>query len=136
MANSFNLNAFLQEYKSYNTKAYTAVEAGKKAQEEREIKKAEEAVSGNFLSLTLREKLLELGIGERVGEQIKQTAIGTVTGIVNPFLDYLKKYENVLDQDKYNQKIQEYGLQMLYQNLELEKLVASEKVGKNLVIDM
>ena len=57
MAESFNLNSFLREQASYNLRQYTATENGKAAMEARAIEKAEEAVKGGFLNLTLSNKL-------------------------------------------------------------------------------
>ena len=55
---NFNREQFLNEYKTYNNRQYTAVENGKAAMEARELEKAKEAVSENkFLGLTLSEKL-------------------------------------------------------------------------------
>ena len=72
MASSFNLSTFLNEYESYN-KAYTVAEAAQEAMEMREINKAEEAIKqAPFGVLTIKEKLRELGLGERVEEQLKQ----------------------------------------------------------------
>ena len=57
MSNQFNLNNFLQEYRGYNERQYTAAENGREAMAQRELQKAEEAVNQDkLLSLTLSEK--------------------------------------------------------------------------------
>ena len=82
MAETFNLNSFLQTYKhsTYDpTKQHTAAEEN---MEQQLVQKAEEAVKGNgLLSLTLSEKMAELGIGDRVLEQIGETAANIVLDI-------------------------------------------------------
>ena len=138
MAQSFNLNNFLQEYRSYNNRQYTAVENGKAAMEERAIKKAEEAVGNrDFLSLTLSEKLSELGIGKHVVQQIGDTAAGLVKDLVNPIGDYLEKYENIFDQSKYESEIQSYAKQMFFAKQALSA-DAKERIpqGQKFVLDM
>jgi len=115
MAESFNLNSFLQEYRSYNNRQYTAAENGKAAMEERDIQRAQEAVQGNgFLSLTLSEKMAELGIGERVMQQLGDTALNTVTDIFRPLGEWLDKYENIFDEGIYNAELQANGKQMFF----------------------
>lgn len=115
MAESFNLKTFLNEYKNYNNRQYTAAENGKAAMEERDIQRAQEAVQGSgFLSLTLSEKMAELGIGERVMQQIGDTAIGAVTDIFRPLGDWLDKYENIFDEKMYNAELQANGKQMFF----------------------
>ena len=122
MAESFNLNTFLNEYKNYNNRQYTAAENGKAAMEERDIQRAQEAVQGSgFLSLTLSEKMAELGIGERVMQQIGDTAIGAVTDIFRPLGDWLDKYENIFDEKMYNAELQANGKQMFFTRQALDR---------------
>lgn len=135
MANSFDLNTFLQNYKNYNANSFTAAENGKKAQEQREIEEAEKAVKGqSFLSLTLSEKLLDLGVGPRVAELVKGTAVNAVKEIVNPFGEFLKKYDYIFDEEKYNQELQGLAKTMFFSNQALEEAV-DNKLGRKLVID-
>lgn len=137
MANSFNLNTFLQEYRGYGDRKYTAVENGKAAMEQHSIDVAKEAVSSeNFLSLTLTEKLAELGIGKRVVQQLYDTAIGAVKEVVNPFAEYLKKYEVVLDQQRYHDEIQVLAKQMYFSKEALTIDAASRAVGQHFVLDV
>lgn len=137
MANSFNLNTFLKEYQTYGNRAYTAAENGKAAMEQRDVKRAEEAVGGkNFLSLTLSEKLAELGMGERVLQQFGDTAVNAVKEIVNPFTNYLEKYAIVFDEDEYNRTLQSYAKQMFFSKQALDDYTHESAVGQKLVFDM
>ncbi len=137
MASSFNLNTFLQEYKSYNAKAYTPAENGRTVMEQQEIQRAEEAVrESGLLSLTLSEKLAELGIGNRVLQQFGDTAVNMVQGLVNPITDYLEKYDNIFDQDQYTAQIQAYAKQMFFANQAMSEEASESAVGQRFVFDM
>ena len=140
MTESFNLNTFLNEQATYNSRKFTAVENGKAAMEAREIAKAEEAVAqSGFLGLTLTEKLNELGIGKRVVQQIGDTAVEAVASIVSPITEYLAKYEHVYDQNLFKSELQAYGKQMFYakQALSVEASTGvNSAVGQNFVYDM
>ena len=115
MAEAFNLNSFLQTYKhaTYDpTKQHTAAE---KNMEQQLVQKAEEAVKeSGLLTLTLSEKMAELGIGERALQQFADTATNLLLDVVNPIGDYLEKYENIFDQRVYNTEIQSYAKQMFF----------------------
>ena len=137
MAAEFNLNSFLGEYQSYNNRQYTAAENGKAAMEERDIERAREATQNvGFLGLTLSEKMAELGVGQRVIEQIGDTAKGMVSGVVSPFTEWLAKYEKVFDERVYNQEMQSMGAQMFFTRNELTLEAASQKVGQKFILDM
>lgn len=137
MAESFNLNSFLQTYKhtTYDpTKQHAAAE---KRMEQKLEQQAQEAVQQNsFLSLTLSEKMAELGIGERALQQFADTAIGLVTDIVNPISDYLEKYENIFDQRVYNSEIQSYAKQMFFASQAMRQEASENTAGQNFVYDM
>ena len=64
MAEAFNLNTFLQTYKTNTydpTKQHAAAE---EKMEAKLVEQAEQAVKqGGFLSLTLSEKMAEIGLG-------------------------------------------------------------------------
>ena len=131
----FNMADFLREYKSYNTRKFTATENAQAAMEQRDIARAQEAVAGQgFLGLTLSEKLAELGIGERVIQQLGDTAVGAVAGIFTPFTDWLKEFEKVLDQDWYNAELQAYGKQLFFANFSLSQATEEDKNGQTLNI--
>jgi len=135
--NGFNLNQFLQEYKTYGDRQYFATENGKAAMEQRDIQRAEEAVTENsLLSLTLSEKLAELGIGDRVFQQIGDTALGLLKDIVDPITDYFEKYDNIFNQDVYNSEIQAYAKQMYFAREALAEDAASRANGQKFVLDM
>ena len=137
MAETFNLNNFLQTYKTQTydpTKQHAAAEA---KMEQKLEQKAEQAVQQNgFLSLTLSEKLAELGIGKRVIQHVAETATGLVTDIVNPLTDYLEKYENIFDQRVYNTEIQSYAKQMFFASQAMRQEAAENTTGQNFVYDM
>ena len=117
MAESFNLTNFLNTYKGMVDKKYTASENAQAAMEERAIKQAEEAVKDSgFLTLTLTEKLEELGLGGRVAQQLGDTALNFLKSFVNPITDYLENYQNIFDQQAYNAEIQSYAKQMFFAN--------------------
>ncbi len=133
----FNLNSFLNEQASYNSRKYTAIENGKAAMEARAIAKAEEAIAqNNFLGLTMSQKFAELGIGQRVVQQLGDTAIGVVEDIVSPIASYLEKYEKVFDKNVYDAEMQAMGKQMFFAQQALSIEAASGEVGQKLVIDM
>ena len=137
MAESFNLNTFLNEYKTYNNKSYTATENAQAAMEAREIQNAEAAVENKgFLGLTLSEKMKELGIGERVLQQVADTAVGIVTDIVSPLTEYLDKYEHIFDQEGYKTEIQSYAKQMFFSRNAMSEEAKNNAVGQNFVYDM
>ena len=137
MAETFNLNNFLQTYK---TQTYDPTKQHAAAEEQMEAKleaKAEEAVQQNgLLSLTLSEKMAELGVGERVIKQVADTAAGIVIDIVDPINDYLKKYEKVFDARVYNTEIQSYAKQMFFASQAMKKEAAENTTGQNFVYDM
>ena len=137
MAETFNLNNFLQTYK---TQTYDPTKLHATAEEKMEQKleqQAEQAVQqGGFLTLTLSEKLSELVIGKRVMQQVADTATGIVTDIVNPIGDYLEKYENIFDQRVYNAEIQGYAKQMFFASQAMRQEAAENTTGQNFVYDM
>lgn len=134
---NFNREQFLNEYKTYNNRQYTAVENGRAAMEARELEKAKEAISENkFLGLTLSEKLNELGVGKRVIQQIGDTAIGAVEGIISPLTDWLEKYEHAYDENIFKAEIQSMGKQMFFAKQALSAEASVAPVGQKFVYDM
>ncbi len=137
MAEAFNLNTFLQTYKqaTYDpTKQHTAAE---KNMEQQLVQKAEEAVKeSGLLTLTLSEKMAELGIGERALQQFADTATNLLLDVVNPIGDYLEKYENIFDQRVYNTEIQSYAKQMFFASQAMQQDAAERPVGQKFVYDM
>ena len=137
MAETFNLNNFLQTYK---TQTYDPTKQHAAAEERMEAKlqeQAQEAVAGKgFLTLTLSEKMAELGIGERVLQQVADTATGLVTDIVDPLNEYLKKYENIFDQRVYHSEIQSYAKQMFFASQAMRDEASEDVIGQNFVYDM
>lgn len=136
MAN-FEMNNFLNEYQTYNARKYTAAENGLAAMEARQVANAQEAIaSEGLLSLTLGEKLSELGLGKRVVQQLGETAKGAVEEIVSPIKNYLEKYENIFDERVYNTEMQAMGSQMFFTRQALTEEAASGQVGQRFVFDM
>ena len=137
MAEAFNLNTFLQTYKqaTYDpTKQHAAAEANMEAQL---IAQAEEAVKeSGFLTLTLSEKMAEMGIGDRVLQQFADTATNILLDVVNPIGDYLEKYENIFDQRVYNSEIQAYAKQMFFASQAMKQDADERPVGQKFVYDM
>jgi len=112
---SFNMNNFLHNYSEYNKSSYTKEEVAQTRMAERDAARAAEAVKSNsLLNLTLKEKLTDIGIGERVMQQIGDTAMGAVEEIVAPIEDWLKKYETVFNTEEYYAQIQKMGKQMFF----------------------
>ena len=137
MAESFNLNRFLQTYKTQTydpTKQHAAAEA--KMEENLKIQAEEAVKDGSFLTLTLSEKMAELGIGERVLQQFADTALNMLTDVINPLEDYLEKYENIFDQRIYNTEIQSYAKQMFFASQAMRQEAAENTTGQNFVYDM
>jgi hypothetical protein len=137
MAEAFNLNSFLREQATYNQRQYTAIENGQAAMEARAVEKAQEAIAQTgFLGLTLSEKMAELGVGERVIQQLGDTAVNAIENIVSPISDYLAKYEHIYDQNVYNAEIQAMGKQMFFARQALAQEAALTDVGQKFVYDM
>ena len=137
MAETFNLNSFLQTYQhnTYDpTKQHAAAE---KNMEEKLVQQAENAVKeGRLLTLTLSEKMAELGVGERVLQQVADTATNIIMDVVNPIGEYLEKYENIFDQNVYNTEIQSYAKQMFFSSQAMQNQAAENPVGQTFVYDM
>ena len=138
-SSNFNMNNFLanQEYVQYNKKKYTAAENAKAAMEQADIDRAKEAIANNtFGSLTLGEKLAELGVGKRVVKQLADTAAGVVEGVISPFEQWLKESEQVIDQKFYHSEMQAMGKQIFFSNMAMSKEAAANPVGQRFLYDM
>ena len=138
-SSAFNLNTFLQSYKDSNftydpTNRDAAAQQNMAAQD---LQRAEEAVKqSGFLTLTLSEKMEELGIGERALQQFADTAVNMLTGAINPLEDYLEKYENIFDQNIYNSEIQAYAKQMFFASNAMRDQAAENPTGQKFVYTM
>ena len=139
-SSNFDMARFLKEQGDYTKKAYTAAEVAKQNMEAADIQRAKEAIEAEenaFLSLTLGEKLKELGIGKHVLNQIKETAVNAVADVIyNPIADYLEKYENIFNQDEYYAELQAIGKQHFFNNRELAKTAAESVIGTKFNYDM
>ena len=137
MAETFNLNSFLQTYQqtTYDpTKQHAAAEEN---MENKVVEQAENAVKqSGLLTLTLSEKMAEMGVGERALQQFADTAMNLLVDVVNPIGDYLEKYENIFDQRVYNTEIQSYAKQMFFSSQAMQSQAAENPVGQKFVYDM
>ena len=137
MAETFNLNSFLQTYQqtTYDpTKQHAAAEEN---MENKLVEQAENAVKqSGLLTLTLSEKMAEMGVGERALQQFADTAMNLLVDVVNPIGDYLEKYENIFDQRVYNTEIQSYAKQMFFSSQAMQSQAAENPVGQKFVYDM
>ncbi|MBE7710617.1 MAG: hypothetical protein E7Z92_00605 [Cyanobacteria bacterium SIG31] len=137
MAETFNLNMFLQTYQqaTYDpTKQHANAEMN---MEQRLVQQAEQAVQeAGLLSLTLSEKMTELGVGERVLQQFGDTAVNLLKDLVNPIGDYLEKYENIFDQSAYNSEIQSYAKQMFFASQAMKEDAKDRPEGQNFIYTM
>ena len=105
--------------------------------EQKLVEQAKNAVrESGLLTLTLTEKIAELGVGERVLQQITDTATNLILDVVNPIGEYLEKYENIFDQRVYNTEIQSYAKQMFFSSQAMHAEAAQNPVGQNFVYDM
>lgn len=137
MTQSFNLQNFLQTYKTQTYDPTRQHAAAEEKMETKLLQQAEQAVQqSGFLTLTLSEKMAELGIGERALQQFADTAMGLLTEVVNPIGDYLEKYENIFDQRVYNTEIQSYAKQMFFASQAMRQEAAENTTGQNFVYDM
>ena len=115
MANEFNLQNFLGEYKNYTNQKYNANERAKANMEENDENRAKEAIqSQNLLQLTVGQKLTEIGIGKRVVQQVVDTASGIVKGVLSPFEQWLEENEHIFDENVYNAMIQSDAKQTFF----------------------
>ena len=137
MAEAFNLNTFLQTYRTATydpTKQHTNAEEN---MEQRLVQQAEAAVrDSGFLTLTLSEKLAELGLGDRALQQFADTAMNLLLEVVNPIGDYLEKYKNIFDQEAYNTEIQSYAKQMFFASQAMQADASSHEEGQKFVYTM
>lgn len=137
MAEAFNLNTFLQTYQQTTYDPTNLHATAEENMEQKLITQAENAVKeSSFLTLTLSEKIAELGVGKRVLEQISDTATNLLLDVVNPIGDYLEKYENIFDQRIYNTEIQSYAKQMFFSSQAMQKQASENPVGQKFVYDM
>ena len=138
MSNSFNLKTFLGEYKGYNERSYTGAEVREMAMENRDIANAQAAVNNQvtFLGATLKGKIGEY-YGPRVQQQLVDTAVNAVAGIVAPVNDYLEKYFD-MSPEEMNRIIQTDAFQMWSTKHALEaEAEKTSGVGKiSFIMDM
>lgn len=131
---SFNLQQVLREQNSYTQRQYTAGENGMAAMEERELRNAQNAVQaqGNFLGLTLQQKIQEIMIPERVMQEFQDVAVNTLMGTIQPFLDWLDENEVYYTENLFTTAIQADAKQLFYTKYALSNEAAKDgKAGQN-----
>ena len=115
MAQSFfNLNDFKNnEYLKHLYNPENRYQAAELYKENQLLEQAQEAIqSPTFGEITLGQKLAEMGIGEMVIGQIRETATKMVSGIADPIFDYLKNIEIVLNPEEYDAQFQPMAKQI------------------------
>ena len=133
MAESFNLQKVLQEQNSYVQRQYTAGENGIAAMEARELEQAKQAVEAQqgFLGLTLQQKIQDLMIPERVLQEFGDTAVNTLMGVIDPFLQWLEENEVYYTENMFTTAIQADAKQLYYTKYALAKEAAGpDKAGQ------
>ena len=132
MAESFNLQRVLAEQKQYLQRQYTAGENGEANMAMREIENAKKAVESEkgFLNLTLHQKIQDIMIPERVVKELSDVAVKTLTGTVQPFLDWLEQNEVYYTENLFNTAIQADAKQLFYTKHALSKESEEGKVGQ------
>jgi len=132
MTENFNLNRVLQEQNTYVQRQYNAGENGRAAMEQRELQNAKNAVEAQkgFLNLTLQQKIQEIMIPERVLQEFSEVAIKTLTGAVQPFLDWLDENEVYYTENLFQNAIQADAKQLFYTKWALQKESEEGAVGQ------
>ena len=133
MAESFNLQKVLQEQNTYVQRQYTAGENGIAAMEARELEQAQKAVEAQqgFLGLTLHQKIQDLMIPERVLQEFGDTAVNTLMGAIDPFLQWLEENEVYYTENMFTTAIQADAKQLYYTKYALAKEAAGpDKAGQ------
>ncbi len=133
MAEMFNLNQALENQHAYAQRKFTGGENGLAAMEQRELQKAQQAIEAQqgFLSLTLKEKIQELVVSDRVLQEFSDVAVKTLTGAVQPFLDWLKEYEVYYTENLFTEAIQSDAKQLTYTAYALSDEASKEQLGQN-----
>ena len=123
--NGYNFNQVVKNSLAYLKKEYTAKAIAEANMEEEQIARAKEAVEkeavGILGTLTIGDRLAQAGFGQKVAQQIVDTAVNAVTGIVSPLTDYLNKYEKVFDIEKYQAEYNGDAFQMYTASQEMAK---------------
>jgi len=128
---NFNLNEVLKNQNSYLQRQYTAGENGQAAMAQRELENAQRAIEAEqgFLTLTLQQKIQELMVPDRVMQEFSDVAMKTLTGAIQPFLDWLEKNEVYYTENLFNTAIQADAKQLFYTKYALSKEAEQSAVG-------
>ena len=139
MAQSFfNLNDFKNnEYLKHLYNPENRYQAAELYKENQLLEQAQEAIqSPTFGEITLGQKLAEMGIGEMVIGQIKETATRMVSGIADPIFDYLKNIEIVLNPEEYDAQFQPMAKQIFQASQAMAEEAKDRLDGQHLAIMM
>ena len=125
--NGYNFNQVVKNSLAYLNKEYTAKAIAEANMEEQEIARAQAAINAEptLGTLTLGDRLAQAGFGKRVAQQIVDTAVGAVSGIVSPLTEYLNKYEKVFDLENFQKEYNADAFQMYTASQEMAKAAAN-----------
>ena len=138
MAEMFNLQNVLNEQSSYVNQKYTSEETAKKNMEKRELDKAKNALNAEkgFLELTLKEKIKEIMVPERVLEEWGKVITDTTMGAFNPFLQWLEENEIYYNENLFVNAIQADAKQIFFTNRALAKQAIENGTGTEFSMTM
>ena len=124
--NGYNFNQVVKNSLAYLNKEYTAKAIAEANMEEQEIARAKAAIDAQptLGTLTLGDRLAQAGFGKHVAQQIVDTAVGAVAGIVSPLTEYLNKYEMAYDEKLFMQEFNKDAFQLHTASREMEKEAA------------
>ena len=82
-----------------------------------------------------QEKIQEIMIPERVLQEFSDVAVKTLTGAVQPFLDWLEENETYYSENLFTAAIQADAKQLFYTKYALDKEAEGDKLGQNFYAD-
>ena len=134
---AFDLQRVLSQQNQYLKRQYTAEENGRAAREERDILNAQKAIESEkgFLSLTLKEKIQEIMIPEKVLKEFADVAINAVTSTAEPFFTGLKENEIYYTENLFEKEVQSGAKQLYFTKWALTNEAAEGALGQQFVAD-
>lgn len=134
---AFDLHRVLSQQNQYLKRQYTAEENGRAAREERDILNAQKAIESEkgFLSLTLKEKIQEIMIPEKVLKEFADVAINAVTSTAEPFFTWLKENEIYYTENLFEKEVQSGAKQLYFTKWALTNEAAEGALGQQFVAD-
>ena len=99
--------------------------------EQRELANAQRAIEqeSGFLTLTLKEKIQEIMIPDRVIQEFSDVAVKTLMGAIEPFLDWLEQNEVAYTDNLFEAAIQADAKQLYYTKFALSQEASKEGVA-------